>query len=235
MKKTFINIVIGFFLVFSLPVSSVLAATSGPTNPYSFSAEPGKEVGTIQLNWFDDGTTKGFNLFYGLKQQNYIYSVINLPSVAPKANSFTVGALTPGQTYYFSLAGMGDGHPPVFSGPVMAQATTQQSLNQNISSANYLADHSNIPYAFLLRPGNKSGSAVIYWTDNQSANKYDIVYGTKPGEYEYGVENIPFNADMNNSFEIDHLTPYSTYYFALVAERNNNVISWTNPLSIYVQ
>ena len=216
-------------LVFCLLTDKVTAATNGPAGPYSFSAVPGPRSGTIKLTWYDDSTVKQYNLSYGLSQANYNYGVVDLPRTPNRATEFLIDYLTPGQTYYFTLYGVkGDGSGKE-AGPIMAKAA---SNNQTTIQQTYFTnEHPTIPYAFSLNYGNKN-EVVLTWYDNGTADKYDVVYGTQPYSYIYGFQGMPFTMNSKNTFVVGALNTGTTYYFALVAERNNSVISWGEPLSI---
>lgn len=220
-----------FFLTTGLLFHFVKAA--GPVEPFSFSVKTGTAKGTVKLTWYDDNSVHGYNLFYGTNKNHFDYGVVNMAHAAYQVNDFTVGYLIPGQNYYFKLVGL-DGGQDIDSDPLLAAA----ALNDNTAvqptyysvSKNYL-----MPYLFAINYGANSGSVDITWFANESANKYDVVYGTSPGNYQYGWQNMPFRQDLSNTLNIGALTPGKTYYFALVAERNNTVVSWTDPLSITVR
>jgi len=222
-----------FFLAvfFFLKITSqVIAATNGPTGPYSFSAAPGAKKGTIKLVWYDDSTVKQYNLSYGFDQSKYIYGVVDLPRTPNRATEFLIEYLTPGQTYYFTLYGVKNDGTGNEAGPVMSKAASANNI-QTAKSTYYTNDHPTIPYAFSLNYGNK-GEVILSWIDNGTADKYDVVYGTKPGNYVYGFQGMPFTMNSKNTFTVGALNSGTTYYFALVTERNNSVISWSDPLNI---
>ena len=225
--------IFGFFLalfIFLGAIIPVSAATNGPTGQYSFSAAPGPRSGTIKLIWYDDSTVKQYNLSYGFDQSKYIYGVVDLPRTPNRATEFLIEYLTPGQTYYFTLYGVKNDGTGNESGPVMSKAASANNI-QTAKSTYYTNDHPTIPYAFSLNYGNK-GEVILSWIDNGTADKYDVVYGTKAGNYIYGFQGMPFTMNSKNTFTVGALSPGTTYYFALVTERNNSVISWSEPLSI---
>jgi len=201
-------------------LSAKVFALSGPEQPYSFSAVSGTTPGSVTIRWYDDKTATQYNLLYGTDPSHYNFGAVNLPDAANTSNSFTVNYLTPGVTYYFSLIGVGGS----VSGPVAAEATPANQTTQTIT--NHLPE-----YGFTALPGTAPDTIQLGWTDNGSAQKYDIVYGTTPGSYIYGVQNVPFNPNMYNSFSIGALASGTRYYFELVAERNGSVVLWSNPVS----
>lgn len=219
------------FLTLGIIFSSVKA--TGPVEPFSFSVKSGTEKGTVKVTWYDDNSVHGYNLLYGTNINHFNYGVVNMAHGKYQVNEFTVGYLTPGQNYYFKLIGLNGGQD-IDSDPLLARA----ALNNNTTvqptyysaSKNYL-----MPYLFALNYGAGSGSVTITWFANESANKYDIVYGTSPGHYQFGWQDMAYRQNLSNTFTVGALTPGTTYYFSLVAERNNTVVSWTDPLSITVR
>jgi hypothetical protein len=219
--KYFVKIFYICLITFSLFgfISPKVFALTGPEDPYSFSAVPGENPGTVTIRWYDDRTATQYNLLYGTDPSHYNYGAVNLPDAANTTNSFTINYLTSGTTYYFSLIGVGGST----SGPVAAEATP---LNQTPMITGHLPE-----YGFTAQTGTTPGTVQLSWTDNGSAQKYDVVYGTTPGSYIYGVENVPFNPNMDNSFSIGALSSGTTYYFELVSERNGSIVLWSNPVS----
>jgi hypothetical protein len=208
-----------FLVTVSLTLPSRALALTGPEDPYSFSAVPGSTAGSVTIAWYDDRTARQYNLLYGTDPSHYNFGEVNLPDAANTSNTFTVNYLTPGVTYYFSLIGVGGS----VSGPVASEATPD---NPSSVVPNHLPE-----YGFTALTGSAAGTVQLNWTDNGSAEKYDIVYGTTPGSYIYGVENVPFNPNMNNSFEIGSLKSGTPYYFELVAEKNGSIILWSSPVN----
>lgn len=230
LKKLFVFVVpVAVFFGF-VGACPVLAVTSGPIEPYSFSASSGTQPGSVKLIWYDDGSAPKYNLLYGTDPNNYIYGVVDIAHSVHQANEFTVGYLAPGKTYYFKLCGVRpDGDTE--SGPIKAQAATNANPT---AKAVYYSTSKNyeMPYLFALGYGKDAGTVTVTWFDNDSANKYDIVYGLSPGNYIYGFQDMPYSPNLSNTFSVGSLTPGTTYYFALVAERDSTVVSWSSPLQI---
>jgi len=231
-EKVFVFVVsmFAFFGVASLlPVSAI---TSGPIEPFSFSAMPGAQAGTVKLLWYDDGSAPKYNVLYGTDQNNLNYGVVDIAHSRSQANEFTVGYLTPGQTYYFKLCGVrSDGDTE--AGPIVAKAA---SSGNTVKSSDFATvKNYEMPYLFALSYGDSSGAVNVTWFDNDSANKYDIVYGTDPSNYAYGFQDMPYNPNFSNTFTVRFLSPGATYYFSLVAERDGTVVSWSQPLRIVVK
>lgn len=208
------------------------AQTSGPVEPFSFSAVSGPKIGTVKITWYDDNTSKTYNLLYGFDPNHLTFGVVDMAHITNMANEFMVGSLTPGQIYFFKLFGTNGNDKE--SGPVMAKATSNTSLA--VKSTYYSASQNyKMPYLFAISYGSSPGTVNITWFANDSANKFDVSYGTVPGIYQYGWQDMPYRQNLSNTFTVGALIPGKTYYFALVAERNNSVVSWSSPLSITVR
>ena len=228
--KNIFKIFLPIFVFFFLIAHSVLAVSSWPVNPYSFTATPGDKSGTIKITWYDDGSldTK-YNLYYGTSADNYIYAVPNLYRYSKQINEFLVESLIPNQIYYFKLDGISGGTYTT-SGPIMAKASSCKIL-----ASSSVTKKSQMPYNFSVSNGSKSGTVNISWTDNGTADKYSLVYGTKLNEYLYGAHSISFQKNLNNTYTVGSLVSGKTYYFALVAEKGDSVLVWSQPLSIIVK
>jgi hypothetical protein len=69
------------------------------------------------LTWTASTPVTHYSISYGIKQGEYIYGAANVGNV----NSYTVGSLTPGVQYYFSINAVNDCMPsdPSTSGQVL--------------------------------------------------------------------------------------------------------------------
>lgn len=210
-------------LLFGITQSKTFAVT-GPENPFSFSAVSGAQPGTVTITWYDDRSANSYNLLYGTDPNHYTYGVVGLPDTQNVSNSFTINYLNPGQWYYFTLIGI-TGSTPEYTGPVAVQVPT--SVNESTAViTNHLPE-----YGFTALAGATPGTVTLSWTDNDSADKYDIVYGKTPDSLVYGVENVSFTHNSDNSYTVGALQVGQTYYFSLVAERNGSIILWSTPVS----
>lgn len=59
-------------------------------------------------------------------------------------------------------------------------------------------------------------TARLSWTESTGTTHYSLVYGTKPGVYEYGV----VNTGKTNTFTVGSLDPGKKYYFAIRSVNN---------------
>lgn len=87
--------------------TNIVKGTAGPYGRNLLSAVKGSSSGQIILNWkryFTD--TQSYSIVYGTKPGVYLYGVADAKDAStPGDNDFTfmVGALNPGQRYYFAL------------------------------------------------------------------------------------------------------------------------------------
>jgi hypothetical protein len=218
------------FPTISFASTTTKQISSGPVNPFSFSAAPGVAPGTIDITWFDDGMqTRTYNLFYGISPGDYIYAVPNIAHYNGQVNIFTVGSLNPNTTYYFRLDCISGGTYQT-SGPIMAVSSSGSTQTTKALTSEPKTGANN-SFFFSVTKGPISGTVNVNWYDNGTANKYDIVYGTSPYNSQYGVNGVYYKKNVDNTFTVSALAPGKTYYFSLVAERDSNVIFWSQPLS----
>lgn len=236
--KSFISLLLTTVLLMKIPAITFASTktpsiiSSGPVNPFSFSAAPGANPGSVQVTWYDDGKlTRTYNLYYGLTPGNYLYAVPNIAHNAGEVNEFTVGALISNTIYYFRLDAISGG-TYLTSGPIKAVASSMQSVNNNSVLQTEVGDNT---FYFNVTRGTKSGTVNVNWYDNGTANKYDIVYGPRVNENLYGVNGMYYKKKVNNEFTVGALTLGKKYYFSLVAERDNKVIFWSTPQGIIVK
>lgn len=233
MKKIFRLFFILFLYIFLATLSPSYAIVSGPVEPFSFSANSGSEIGTVKITWIDNNDIEKYNLLYGTSANNLNFGVVDMGFQRKKTNEFTIKSLIPGQTYYFKLCGIRGGGD-VESGPIMAVSASNKTLSTKSFYYSSIKNY-QMPYLFTINYSNTSGSINVTWFDDDSADKYNIVYGLDPNNFSYGFQNMPYNANFSNTFAVNYLTPGKTYYFSLVAEKNNQVVSWTKPISITVK
>lgn len=84
-------------------------------------------------------------------------------------------------------------------------------------------------YAATAQDGN---SVLLYFTEaDNPVTKYILRYGTKSGEYQYGVDNLGINERNQMTFLVQSLQPNTTYYFSIRAGNGCAVGSWSNELA----
>ena len=77
-----------------------------------------------------------------------------------------------------------------------------------------------------------NSSILLYFTPNDSpVDKYVLEYGTKSGDYQYGVQNMGLNSRGQMVFLVSSLSHNTTYYFRVRAGNGCAVGSWSNEIS----
>lgn len=98
-------------------VTTNYAFASEDSNFY-FSAVSGSESGTVTLSWDNKDFVENYNIAYGPSAGHHLYGVTNVGNIS----SYTIGGLTPGQTYYFVLSPVDDGSALPYTSAVSATA-----------------------------------------------------------------------------------------------------------------
>jgi hypothetical protein len=101
---------------------SVAPSTSGTVGRHQFVGHTGVASGTVDLMWVDDSNATGYALMYGTQPGHYQYGVLHINEKSNQLNQYTVGALTPGQTYYFALVSERNGKAAYTSAPIAVTA-----------------------------------------------------------------------------------------------------------------
>lgn len=92
--------------------------------------------------------------------------------------------------------------------------TTTTTTTRGTTPAGAPVCNADRPDAPILLSVKRNGSkAVVTWTKVDRATHYTIAYGTKLGDYPYGVP----NTGNVTSFEVSALDPSKTYYFVVYA------------------
>lgn len=87
-----------------------VVGTAGPYGPRALTAVSGPASGQVALTWRTlNPDTRSFSVVYGVQPGVYIYGALNAVTNTSQGalNSFTVGALNPGQRYYFAVVPQG--------------------------------------------------------------------------------------------------------------------------------
>jgi len=92
-------------------------------------------------------------------------------------------------------------------------------------------------------PGNKApwlygaiaqntSSVLLYFTETDNpVNKYVLEYGTKSGEYQYGVQDMGVNERNQMTYQVNALSPNTTYYFKVRGQNGCATGTWSNEIS----
>lgn len=77
-----------------------------------------------------------------------------------------------------------------------------------------------------------SGSILLYFTPADTpVSKYILEFGTKSGDYPYGVQDMGVNSRGQMTFLVQSLSPSTTYYFKIRASNGCATGTWSNEIS----
>lgn len=224
---------LGWFIIpiilLSIPAVVFAQAVAGPVYPYAFQASPGSSPGQIDITWMDDGSATRYDISYGFGPGQYQWSALVIPFTAYGTNSFTIGYLSPGITYYLLLTSKKGDDFVTTSGPI----STYAAGGTKIKNATKLKARMSGPvsiYNFQATTGSGKGTIDLSWIDSESANQYAIMFGLKPGQYQWGVFTINEIANVINHFTVEYLISGTTYYFSLIPKNNGLAASPTFPI-----
>lgn len=194
--------------------------------PQKVTAVSGPKSGQVTLFWDAASYADRYAVVYGTVSNKYIYGARDIGG--EKSRSYTVSLLTPGVRYYFRMAAAVGCNSSPFTAEVSAVAAggvgavavaapkvkVQASvpLQPSTPSSSVAIGTSVGKQHLTVMSGPKAGEATLYWQHADSADNYHLMYGTKPGSYQYGALNI----GNVNKFTVRFLAPGTRYYFALV-------------------
>lgn len=195
-------------LFFASPSNAL--ATSGPLGLNSLRSEAGPGVGQVTLNWTRYyQNVDNYSIAYGTSSGNYQYGVANIGNNVV----YTIGALNPGQRYYFFVYPSSQGNPlPPVSPEISEIAAT--STHTVMGTAGPYG-----PRALTAVSGPASGQVTLTWlTVLPTTSNFALLYGTQPGVYIYGALNVGngMGVGSTNSFTVGALNPGTRYYFSVV-------------------
>lgn len=77
-----------------------------------------------------------------------------------------------------------------------------------------------------------SGSILLYFTSADTpVSKYVLEFGTKSGDYPFGVQDMGVNSRGQMTFLVQSLSPSTTYYFKIRASNGCATGDWSNEIS----
>ncbi|MBI4039254.1 hypothetical protein HY388_00300 [Candidatus Daviesbacteria bacterium] len=223
-------LIISIILLLS-PVGVFAQATAEPVYPYAFQASPGSQSGQIDITWMDDGSATRYDISYGFGPGQYQWSALAIPFAAYGTSSFTIGYLSPSTTYYLLLTSRKGNDFVTTSGPISSYAAGGTKTKTATSKPKTGGSGPVSIYNFQATTGAKKGTVELSWIDNESANQYAVMFGLKPGQYQWGVFSINEHINSINRFTVEYLTAGTTYYFSLIPKNNDLAKSPTFPIS----
>lgn len=224
--------------------------TSGGAGAHHLSAKKGDKPGEVILTWDKAfSNIDNYSVVYGTGPGNFQYGARNIGNTT----SFTVKSLNPGEKYYFALVPQKDGNAqyisaqvtsdatpgvvpvpapaptanvvpaqaPALTGPVQADSVNSQSKSA-IKSSDVGLHHLSV------KNGAKASEVVLDWKQAyKDVDNYDVVYGTEPGKFQYGAQNV----GKTGEFVVKGLDPNKQYYFALVPKKGGQAQYVTQEVS----
>ncbi len=219
MKKLSYYLLLVPFVSTLLLTAPILAeATSGPVGLNQLLADPGPAAGQVTLHWARyNPNVDNYSIFYGTSSGHYQYAAANIGNIV----TYTVGYLQPGTRYYFFIQGYSQGSSLPNVTPELSEVAASSSVAV-VGTAGPFGTRQVTAVA-----GPASGQVIITWRQVSAATtNYSVVYGTKPGMYQYGALNIAPNTALGvtNSYTVGFLQPGVRYYFAVVPMRGGEGI-----------
>jgi hypothetical protein len=97
-----VNYVSKYVVATAASGNTASAFFTGPIGKSQLSATPGPLSGQVTLHWTNYwGDVTNYHVVYGLAPGAMKWGALNIGK--QPVNSYTIGALTPGVTYYFSI------------------------------------------------------------------------------------------------------------------------------------
>lgn len=130
---------------------------------------------------------------------------------------------------------------PTTSTPTPTSSSSQSSSGTSTSSS------SSPPSCSSQSPGNKApqlygalsqsaSSILLYFTPADTpVSRYVLEYGTKSGEYPYGIQDMGINTREQMTYLVQSLAPGTTYYFRIRGANGCADGPWSNEFSTTTQ
>lgn len=205
---------IGVSSVILLSASSA-GATSGPTGSNAVLTETGPGVGQVTINWARYyQNVDSYRIVYGTQPGKYTFGTGNLGNSVVT----TISSLNPGQKYYFYLYPSYQGQPLTPVSPEVSEVAAATPHTVVGTSGPYGSR------TLTATTGPSKGQVTLTWTQkNPATTGFNVVYGTQPGKYTFGAQNVGLNGVVGTTvtFTVGYLNPGQRYYFAVNPLRND--------------
>lgn len=134
-------------------------------------------------------------------------------------------------TSNFSVFGL-FGEPIVLSSPSQASSNSSAITSTSPKDCQDQAPGAKAPWLYGAI-AQTSSSALLYFTaaDNP-VDTYVLTYGTKSGEYKYGVSDLGINSRGQMTYLVQSLSPNTTYYFRVRGGNGCATGNWSNEISV---
>lgn len=134
----------------------------------------------------------------------------------------------------YGLGNYNEGEPtptPTASTTSSSSSSSNDSSTNTSTSCKDQAPGAKTPLLYGAI-AQSSDSILVYFTEADSpVTKYVLEYGTKPGEYQYGVQDMGVNERNQMTYQVNALSPNTTYYFKVRGQNGCAIGNWSNEIS----
>lgn len=208
--KKFLPTILLTVVLFLISASNTSAATTaGPVGLNGLRAFTGPERGQITLEWARVTLTgENYTIRCGTQSGWYPLVYSHVGYIA----SYTVSNLTPGQRYYCVLERIQTGDVSIGWMGEVSQVAGVGMSTPVVSAGPTGRNH-------LTAVSNGNGEVTLTWMQFfADTSSWHLVFGTKPGSYQWGALNIVRTASgvTQYSYTVKSLPRGTRVYFALV-------------------
>lgn len=108
---------------------------------------------------------------------------------------------------------------------------TTSSTDRSTPSCGDQAPGAKAPWLYGAIPQDGSSILLYFTPSDNPVNKYVLKYGTKPGDYPYGVQDMGVNSRGQMTFLVKSLSPNTAYYFRVRGRNGCATGPWSNEIS----
>jgi len=131
----------------------------------------------------------------------------------------------------YGEADYGDGCNPTPTPTTSVTTSTTTTSTTSAPSCGDQAPGAKAPWLYGAI-AQDSDSVLLYFTEaDNPVNKYVLEYGTKSGDYPYGVQDMGVNSRGQMTFLVKSLSASTTYYFKVRGGNGCATGSWSNEIS----
>ena len=87
------------------------------------------------------------------------------------------------------------------------------------------------PWIYGAIPESSTSIRLYFTPSDEPVSRYVLVFGTKSGNYQYGLIDMGINERNQMTFLVDYLSPNTTYYFKIQAANDCAPGPWSNEIS----
>lgn len=185
---------------------------------------------------FNANSTNGNNVTFTINglSANTVYSINNDGALLTNATSNGSGQVTFSNSSWSSQHTFTIYHDTTTPTVPGVPSTTSSNANSSSTFSSVCTDTApgaKAPWLYGAIAQNAK-SILLYFTQSDApVNKYVLEYGTKSGEYPYGVQDMGINTRGQMTFLVKSLSPNTTYYFRIRGGNGCAAGAWSNELS----